>query len=119
MIALSLCFLNASKRPNLVPERIKIEPVERRETRIMLQPRDVALHPRLDFLGPMLSIQHDLVGEMFEENIVGISAGGQPEEKKDGATHRGSKQNRPSRQGRRRANEMTARCFIGAENAIA
>jgi hypothetical protein len=66
--------------PYSVPEGIKIEPVVRRETRIMLQPRDVALHPQLDFLGPMLSIQHDLVGEMFEVNIVAISAAVHTEE---------------------------------------
>ena len=29
----------------LIPERIKVEPIVRRDTRIMLQPRDVALHP--------------------------------------------------------------------------
>src|SRR5215470_10627681 len=105
--------------PYSVPEGIKIEPVVRRETRIMLQPRDVALHPQLDFLGPMLSIQHDLVGEMFEVNIVAISAAVHTEEQNDRAMHRGSKQNRPSRQGGWHAKEMTARCFIGAENAIA
>src|SRR5437762_7518254 len=35
----------------LTPERIKVEPIVRRQTRIMLQPRDVEIHPRLDQIG--------------------------------------------------------------------
>jgi len=65
---------------SLIPERIKVEPVVRRQTRIMLQPRDVEIHPRLDLLGAMLPIQHDLVGEMFEVNIVAIPAPVETEE---------------------------------------
>src|SRR5947207_9443544 len=65
----------------LTPERIKVEPIVRRQTRIMLQPRDVEIHPRLDLLGAMLPIQHDLVGEMFEVNIVAIPASVETEER--------------------------------------
>ena len=67
----------------------------------------------------MLPIQHDLVGEMFEVNVVAIPAAVEAEEQNDGAMHHGSKQNRAGRQGCRRAEEVTARCLIGAENAIA
>src|SRR5882724_4534633 len=119
MTALSLCFFEPVKEPSLIPERIKVEPVVRRQTRIMLQPLDVALHPRLNILGAMLSIQHDLAGEMFEVNVVAIPAAVETEEQNDGTMHHGSKQHRAGRQGGRRAEEVTARCLIGAENAIA
>src|SRR4029077_11708936 len=56
-------------RGSLIPERVKVEPVVRSQTRIILQPREVALHPRLGLLGAMLPIQHDLVSEMFEINV--------------------------------------------------
>ena len=102
-----------------IPERIKVEPVVRRQTRIMLQPRDVALHPRLNLLGAMLPIQHDLVGEMFEVNVIAIPAAVETEEQNDRAMHHGSKQHRAGRQRCRRAEEVTVRCLIGAENAIA
>ena len=59
---------------SLVPERKKVEPVTRRGTRVMLQPRDVTLHPQLNFLCPMLTVQHDLVREMFEVNIIAVPA---------------------------------------------
>ena len=63
----------------------------------MLQPRDVALHPRLDLLGAMLPIQHDLVGEMFEVNVVAIPTAVEAEEQNDGAMHHGREQNRTGR----------------------
>src|SRR5262249_24940390 len=104
---------------SLVPERINVEPIARRETRIMLQPRDVALHPRLNLLGTMFPIQYDLVGERFEANVIAVPAAVEAEKQDDGAMHHGSKQNRPGRQGGGRAKEVTTRCFLGAENAIA
>src|ERR1700758_3286332 len=99
----------------LIPERIKVEPVVRRQTRIMLQPRDVTLNPRLNLIRAMLPIQHDLVGEMFEVNVVAVPAAVEAEEQNDGAMHHGSKQDRSGRQGGGRAEEVTACCFLGAE----
>src|SRR5918996_6017275 len=56
-------FFQPVNEASLIPERIKVEPVVRRQTRIVLQPRDVALHPRLNLLRALLPIQRDLVGE--------------------------------------------------------
>jgi hypothetical protein len=58
----------------LIPERIKIEPVIRRHSGVVLEPRDIPLHPRLNFLSAMFPVQYDLVGEVFEVNVVTISA---------------------------------------------
>ena len=85
----------------------------------MLQPRAVALHPRLNLLGAMLPIQHDLVSEMFEVNVVAIAAAVQAKEQNDRAMHHGTKQNWTDRQCGRRAKELAPRYLIGAENAIA
>jgi hypothetical protein len=74
----------------------------------MLQTRDVALHPGLNLLSAMLSIQHDLVGEMFEVNLVAIPAAVEAEEQNDGAMHHGSKQHRTGWQGCGRAEEIQA-----------
>src|SRR6266487_4724274 len=112
MTALSLCFFEPVKEASLIPERIKVEPVVRRQPRIMLQSLDVALHPRLDLLGAMLPIQHDLAGEMFEVNVVAIIAAVEAEEQNDGAMHHGSKQYRASRQGCRRAEKLTSCGFV-------
>src|SRR4029077_3871026 len=101
-----------------VPERIKVEPVVRRQKRIMLQARDVALHPRLNLLGAMFPIQHDLVGEMFEVNVVAIPASVEAEEQNDGAMHHGSKQHRAGRQGCRRAEKLTSCGLVGTEYPV-
>ena len=112
-------FSQACTRQSLIPERVKVEPVVRRETRIMLQPRDVALHPGLNLARAMLPIQNDLVGEMFEVNVVPISAAIQTEEQDDGAMHYSTKQNRAGWKRGRRAEEVTARCLVCAKDAIA
>ena len=80
MIALSLQFSQACNEAKLIPERIKVEPVVRRQTRVMLQAREVALCLRLRLLRAMLPIQHDFISEMFEINVVAIPAAIEAEE---------------------------------------
>ena len=63
-----------------VPKRIKVEPIVRRQACVVLEPRDVAFRPRLDFLGATLAIQCDLVGKMFEVNVVAVSSAVEAEE---------------------------------------
>ena len=77
---LIVSIFSTCTRPSLIPERIKVEPVVRRQTRVMLQAREVALCPRLRLLRAMLPIQHDFISERFEINVVAIPAAIEAEE---------------------------------------
>ena len=67
----------------------------------------------------MLPIQNDVVGEMFEVNVVTIPAAVEAEEQNDGAMHHGSKQTRAGWHRGRRTEKVTSCGLVGAEYPIA
>ena len=57
-----------------VPKRVKIKPVIRCKVRVVLQAPGVLLRPESNAFGATIAIQNDLVGKMFEVNLVLIPA---------------------------------------------
>src|ERR1051325_6814347 len=70
-----------------VPEWIKIEPVVRRNPRVMFEPINVALRPLLDLVGALSARQRDFVGKLLEKNFVTVPAAIETEKENNGAMH--------------------------------
>ena len=69
---------------------------------MMLQPRHVALHPMIDVLGAMITVQNYLLSKILEVNFITITASIEAEKQNDRAMHGGGKQDRTGREGGRR-----------------
>jgi hypothetical protein len=113
-----MSFLTLQIGAALAPKPIKIKPVIRRKTCVLLQPRHVPLHPGLDCFSSLLTIQTDVVGEMFEVNFVAVSAAIETEKQNHGAMHYRGKQDRAGWERGRRSKELTSCRFVSAENAV-
>ena len=58
----------------LTPERIKVEPVGRSRAGVILQTISISLHPFLDLRTPSISLEHNLIGKVFEKDFVAVAA---------------------------------------------
>src|SRR5206468_4715481 len=103
----------------LVPKRVKVKPVIRRKTRIMLESLGVALHPEVGLLGATIPLQNDHVGEVFEINFIAVPATIEPEKQDNRATHHGSKEGRARWERSWRTQELTLSCLVRTEDAVA
>src|SRR5438132_2319301 len=109
---------NLLTRRSLIPKGIKVKPVVRRKTRVMLQSLSVALHPKLGLLGATMPIQNDHVGKMFEINFVTLPPAIEPKKQNDRATHHGSKDDRAGWERSRHTQELTLSCLVAAGDAV-
>src|SRR6266496_3690198 len=110
---------NILRRRSLVPKRIEVKPIVRRNARVMLQALGVALHPQLDLLSPTIAVQCDRVGKMFEINFVTISAAVETEKQNNGTTRHGGKHDWADRKRCRTAKELALGCFTIALHPVA
>src|SRR5438874_8927166 len=106
------------REASLVPEGIKIEPIVRSETRVVLQAANIPLRPLLDFRSSSFAIQRDLVRKMLEVDLIAITTAIKPKEKDDRAVHESSNDNRPNRKGRGRIEELALNCLAVARHPV-
>ena len=102
-----------------IPERVKVEPVVRRTSRVVLQPIDIALRPLLGFLRAPIAIQSYLVRKLLKENFVAVPAAVETEKQNDRTMHDRSEQYRPGGKSSGRAEELTPRGLVAASDAVA
>src|SRR5437660_3257236 len=118
-------FLKSSKpcnvltRRSLVPKRIEVKPIVRRNASVMLQALGVALHPQLDLLRPTITVQCDLIGKMFEVNFVTIPATVETEKQNNRAMCHGGKHDWADWEGGWPAKESASGCLTIARHAVA
>jgi hypothetical protein len=104
---------------SLVPEWIKVEPVIRRESRVVLQPISIALRPLLELAGPPVAVQNNFIGEMFEMDFVTIASAIKAEEQNDRAMHERGDDDGASRECRAGPEKSANGGFVVFGDAIA
>src|SRR5580704_9841085 len=104
---------------SLVPKRIEIKPIVRRNARVMLQALGVALHPPLDLLSPTITIQCDLIGKMLEVNFVTVPATVEAEKQHNRTMRHRGKHDWADRERRWPAKEAALACLTIAGHAVA
>jgi hypothetical protein len=58
----------------LIPKRIKIKPIVRCKSGVMLETIDIALRPMLDVFGAVVAIQDYFLGESLKINFVAVAS---------------------------------------------
>ena len=58
----------------LIPKRIKIKPIVRRNPGVMLETIDITLRPMLDVFGATVAIQDYFLGESLKNNFVAVAS---------------------------------------------
>src|SRR5438093_12139523 len=93
----------------LIPKRIKIKPIVRRNPGVMLETIDITLRPMLDVFGATVAIQDYFLGESLKKNFVAVASMIEAEEQDDGTMHHGGDENGADRKGCRCAEELKLR----------
>src|SRR6266496_3941558 len=83
----------------LIPKRIKIKPIVRRNPGVMLETIDITLRPMLDVFGATVAIQDYFLGESLKKNFVAVASMIEAEEQDDGTMHHGGDENGADRKG--------------------
>ena len=93
----------------LIPKRIEIKPIIRRQSGVMFQTIDITLRPMLDVFGAAVAVQDYFLGESLEKNFVAVASVIQTKEQDDGTMHHGGDKDRADWKGCGRAEEVTLR----------
>ena len=102
----------------LIPKRIKIKPIVRRNPGVMLETIDITLRPMLDVFGATVAIQDYFLGESLKKNFVAVASMIEAEEQDDGTMHHGGDENGADRKGCRCAEELTLRGLAVARRPV-
>src|SRR5437763_11216974 len=102
----------------LIPKRIKIKPIVRRNPGVMLETIDITLRPMLDVFGATVAIQDYFLGESLKKNFVAVASMIEAEEQDDGTMHHGGDENGADRKGCRCAEEVTRRGLAVARRPV-
>ena len=103
---------------SLIPKRIEIKPIIRRQSGVMFQTIDITLRPMLDVLGTAVAIQDYFLGKSFEINFVVVASVIKTKKQDDGTMHHCRNQNRADRESCRCAEELTLRGLAVARRPV-
>src|SRR5258705_9697144 len=93
----------------LIPKRIKVKPVVRGKSRVMLETTDITLRPMLDVFGAAVAVQDYFLCESLKKNFVAVASVIQTKKQDDGTKHHRGDKDRADWKRCGRAEELTFR----------